>query len=169
MIIYIYGSENFKKEIHEVLIHSNIRLRLDDHSEIIDLNSLDELKNAIEDNPNNIYLIDDTKIIKKNSLNKKIKFLIPKDAIEQEYLLDHGIGDMSVDSIEELSKHLIHKIESSMGDEEASDVQSSIVNIVEDAYSNQSDSDDEKMYQLDDELSALLSSDREDDSFLGGG
>ncbi len=154
MIIYIYGSESFKKEINDLLVHSNIRLRLDDHSEIIDLNTLEELKNAIEDNPNNIYLIDDTKIIKKNSLNKKIKFLKPKDGIEQEYLLDHGIGDISVDSIEELSKHLIRKIESSMSEKEASDIQSSIVEIVEDAYSNE---DGENTYQLDEELSALLS------------
>lgn len=162
MIIYIYGSENFKKEIHEILVHSNIRLRLDDNSDIIDLNTLDELKNAIEDNPNNIYLIDDTKIIKKNSINKKLKFLTPKDGIEQEYLLDHGIGDISVDSIEELSKHLIHRIESSMDDSEASQIQDSIVEIVEDAYSN----DDN--YQLDDELSALLANDEEkidDESF----
>jgi len=154
LIIYIYGSESFKKEINDLLVHSNIRLRLDDHSEIIDLNTLEELKNAIEDNPNNIYLIDDTKIIKKNSLNKKIKFLKPKDGIEQEYLLDHGIGDISVDSIEELSKHLIRKIESSMSEKEASDIQSSIVEIVEDAYSNE---DGENTYQLDEELSALLS------------
>jgi hypothetical protein len=154
LIIYIYGSESFKKEINDLLVHSNIRLRLDDHSEIIDLNTLEELKNAIEDNPNNIYLIDDTKIIKKNSLNKKIKFLKPKDGIEQEYLLDHGIGDISVDSIEELSKHLIRKIESSMSEKEASDIQNSIVEIVEDAYSNE---DGENTYQLDEELSALLS------------
>lgn len=163
MIIYIYGSESFKKEIHELLIHSNIRLRLDDDSDIVDLNSLEELKNAIEDNPNNIYLIDDTKIIKKNSINKKIKFLKPKDAIEQEYLLDHGIGDISVDSIEELSKHLIRKLESSMGEKETADIQDSIVEIVEDAYSNETDEDDEKMYQLDEELSELLSHDENDE------
>ncbi len=154
MIIYIYGSESFKKEINDLLVHSNIRLRLDDDSEIIDLNTLEELKDAIEDNPNNIYLIDDTKIIKKNSLNKKIKFLKPKDGIEQEYLLDHGIGDISVDSIEELTKHLIRKIESSMSEKEVSDIQDSIVEIVEDAYSNE---ESENSYQLDDELSALLS------------
>ncbi len=154
MIIYIYGNDTFKKEIRSVLNHSNIKFRLDEHGEIKELNSLGELKKAIKENPKNIYLIDDDKIIKKNSLNQKIKFLKPKDGIEQEYLLDNGIGDISVDSIEELSKHIIRKLESFQLERESNDIQDSIVEIVEDAYEN---SDDEKEYiQLDDELGALL-------------
>ena len=109
MVIYIYGSESFKKDIHDVLNHSNIKFRLDEHGEIKDLKNLKELKDAIEENPNNIYLIDDEKIIKKSSLNKKIKFLQAKDAIDQEYLFDNGIGDISVDSIDELSTHIKKK------------------------------------------------------------
>lgn len=156
MIIYIYGSDSFKKDIHKVLNHSNIKFRLDEHGEIIDLTTLDELKNAIEDNPNNIYLIDDSKIIKKNSLNQKIKFLKPKDGIEQEYLLDNGIGDISVDSLEELSKHIIKKLETLIDDKESDEIQESIIEIVEEAYEN--DEKEEKNYvQLDDELSSLLS------------
>lgn len=157
MIIYIYGSEGFKKDIHDVLDHSNIKFRLDEHGEIIDLDTLDDLKNAIEENPSNIYLIDDSKIIKKNSLNQKIKFLKPKDGIEQEYLLDHGIGDISVDSIDELSKHIIKRLEESIPQDDPDSIQDSIVEIVEDAYGN-NDEDDESYVQLDDELSALLSS-----------
>ncbi len=157
MIIYIYGSDSFKKDIHNVLNHSNIKFRLDDHGEIIDLKTLDELKNAIEDNPNNIYLIDDSKIIKKNALNQKIKFLKPKDGIEQEYLLDNGIGDISVDSIEELSKHIIKKLESMIDEKESDEIQESIIEIVDEAYEN-NDLEEEKNYiQLDDELSSLLS------------
>ena len=154
MVIYIYGSESFKKDIHALLNHSNIKFRLDEHGEIIDLKNLDELKEAIEDNPNNIYLIDDEKIIKKNSLNQKIKFLKPKDGIEQEYLLDNGIGDISVDSIEELSKHIIKKLESVIHEKESNDIQESIVEIVEDAYEQDENSED--YIQLDDELSKLL-------------
>jgi hypothetical protein len=150
LIIYIYGSDSFKKDIHNVLSHSNIKFRLDEHGEIQDLKTLSQLKNAIEDNPNNIYLIDDSKIIKKNSLNQKIKFLKPKDGIEQEYLLDNGIGDISVDSIEELSKHIIKKLETLIDEKESSDVHESIVEIVEEAYEND-------YIQLDDELSSLLS------------
>lgn len=156
MIIYIYGSNNFKKEIHSVLNHSNIKFRLDEHGEIRDLKTLGELKNAIEDNPNNIYLIDDEKIIKKNSLNQKIKFLKPKDGIEQEYLLDNGIGDISVDSIEELSKHIIKRLEAVIHEKESGEIQDSIVEIVENAY-EKDEEDKENYVQLDDELSELLS------------
>jgi hypothetical protein len=154
LIIYIYGSDKFKKDIHKVLDHSNIKFRLDEQGEIVDLETLDELKDAIEDNPDNIYLIDDSKIIKKNSINQKIKFLQPKDGINQEYLLDHGIGDMSIDSIDELSTHIIKKLEAmDLGEEE---IQDSIIEIVEDAYEKDSD-EETSSYQLDDELSALLS------------
>lgn len=166
MVIYIYGSESFKKDIHALLNHSNIKFRLDEHGEIIDLKNLDELKEAIEDNPNNIYLIDDAKIIKKNSLNQKIKFLKPKDGIEQEYLLDNGIGDISVDSIEELSKHIIKKLESLIHEKESNEIQESIVEIVEDAY--EQDANTKEYIQLDDELSELLShiEDKDDENNL---
>lgn len=157
MIIYIYGSDSFKKEIHAILKHSNIKFRLDEHGEIKDLETLEELKEAIEDNPNNIYLIDDSKIIKKNSLNQKIKFLKPKDGIEQEYLLDNGIGDLSVDSIDELAKHIIRKLETVIHEEESAEIQESIVEIVEGAYEQDQNDSDEETFQLDDELSALLS------------
>lgn len=156
MIIYIYGSDSFKKDIHNVLNHSNIKFRLDGNGEIKDLETLDELKNAIEDNPSNIYLIDDSKIIKKNSLNQKIKFLKPKDGIEQEYLLDNGIGDISVDSIDELSKHIIKRLESTIIEDEQDEIEESIIEIVEEAYENDEDGGKEYI-QLDEELSSLLS------------
>ncbi len=155
MIIYIYGNDEFKKEIHSVLNHANIKFRLGENGEIKDLKTLEELKEAIEDNPNNIYLIDDDKIIKKNSLNQKIKFLKPKDGIEQEYLLDHGIGDLSIDSIDELSKHIIKKLELSINEKESNDIQESIVEIVEDAYENSD------FIELDDELSTLLTKEKD--------
>jgi type I restriction enzyme R subunit len=80
--IYIYGNQSFKKEIHETLEHSNIKFKLDNNTVIEEISSLEKLKRTIENNPNDIYLIDDEKIIKKNSLNKKIKFLTPKDGID---------------------------------------------------------------------------------------
>lgn len=156
MIIYIYGSESFKKEIKELLNHSNIKFRLDENGEIKELKTLESLKNAIQDNPKNIYLIDDSKIIKKNTLNQKINFLKPKDGIEQEYLLDHGIGDISVDSMEELSRHIIKKLEAEAFVQESNEIQDSIVEIVEDAYENE-EGDEKSYFQLDDELSNLLS------------
>jgi len=163
LIIYIYGSASFKKEIKELLNHSNIKFRLDENGEIKELKTLESLKSTIEDNPKNIYLIDDSKIIKKNTLNQKINFLKPKDGIEQEYLLDHGIGDISVDSMDELSKHIIKKLEAEAFEQESNEIQDSIVEIVEDAY--EKDEGDEKSYvQLDDELSNLLSSRNEKES-----
>ncbi len=157
MNIYIYGDMDFKKEINNLLEHANIKFRLDDNSSIIELNSLEDLKDAIEDNPENIYLIDDSKIIKKKSLNSKFKFLKPKDGIEQEYLLDHGIGDMSVDSLEELSSHIIRKLEANPINILDEGVEDSIQNIVNEAY------DEEDNYELDDELSSLLTHIDQDD------
>lgn len=111
MKIYIYGNQSFKKEIHETLEHSNIKFKLDNATVIEEINTLTKLKAAINENPNDIYLIDDEKIIKKNSLNKKIKFLTPKDGIDEEYLLDSGIADLSIDSLSELPKYIIKRYE----------------------------------------------------------
>ena len=111
MKIYIYGNQSFKKEIHQTLEHSNIKLKIDTNIIIEEISSLTKLKQAIEENPKDIYLIDDAKIIKKNSLNKKIKFLAPKDGIEEEYLLDSGVADLAIDSLKELPKYIIKKYE----------------------------------------------------------
>lgn len=111
MTIYIYGSKSFKNNIHEVLDHANMKFRLSDDDSIVELNSLKKLKEAIEEDPKDIFLIDDEKIIKKNSLNDKIKFLKPKDGIEEEFLKEHGIGDLSVGDIHEIAIHIIKKLE----------------------------------------------------------
>ncbi|AXX93436.1 hypothetical protein CPU12_08755 [Malaciobacter molluscorum LMG 25693] len=154
MNIYIYGNSDFNEEINNLLEHANIKFRLDESSSIIQLDNIDELKDAIEENPEDIYLIDDSKIIKKKSINSKFKFLRPKDGIEQEYLLDHGIGDMSVDSLEELTTHIINKIDSSTSNKDIVDdeVEESIRNIVDEAY----EGSDDDFEPLDDELSSLL-------------
>ena len=111
MKIYIYGNQSFKKEIHETLEHSNIKFKLSGDTVIEEISSLKKLKETIKENPNDVYLIDDEKIIKKNSLNNKIKFLAPKDGIEEEFLLDSGIADLSIDSLSELPKYIIKKYE----------------------------------------------------------
>jgi hypothetical protein len=78
---------------------------------IKDISTLAQIKRAIEQNPNDIFLIDDDKIIKKNALHDKIKFLKPKDGIEEEYLKEHGIGDMSVNDIDELGSHIVKRLQ----------------------------------------------------------
>ncbi len=162
MNIYIYGSKSFKKDVHNELDHSNIKFRLDEASSIVELGSLDELKRTIETCPNDIFLIDDDKIIKKEGLHQKFKFLIPKDGIEESYLFEHGVGDISFDSIEELSNHVINKIEDDNDEDnfaERNEIQESIADIVQDAY-EESDNHQEEANDriaLDDELSMLLS------------
>jgi hypothetical protein len=159
--IYIYGGSNFKKEIHKTLIDSSIKHELDENSKILELNSLEELKNAIFKNPKDIYLIDDSKIIKKNSINRKIKFLAPKDGIEEEFLLDSGIADLSVDSLAEIPKYIIRKVEQEKEFlEENSDLSIKTEdNKIEDSKDEISVEQD---IVLDDELSSLL---EKNDSF----
>ena len=157
MNIYIYGSKSFKKDVHDELDHSNIKFKLDDSSAIVDIDGLDDLKRLIENNSDDIFLIDDAKIIKKDALQgkfkSKLKFLIPKDGIEEQYLFEHGIGDISFDSIDELSKHITNKItlnsDEDIDNQEA--IHETISDIVNDAYSAEDDS-----IKLNDELSDLL-------------
>lgn len=160
MNIYIYGSKGFRKDVHEELDHSNIKFRLDDSSTIVELNHLDDLKRAIEINSDDIFLIDDAKILKKDGIHTKFKFLKPKDAIEDSFLFDHGIGDISFDSIEELSKHIITKIEADSTEEkdDRDEIQDSIANIVQEAFDNDKELEEDSI-ELDEELSQLLASD----------
>lgn len=159
MNIFIYGNSGFKKEIHETLEHANIKFKLDDNSVIKDINELEELKLIIQENPNDIYLIDDEKIIKKNAITKKIKFLVPKDGIEEEFLLDNGIADLSVDSLKEIPKYIIQKHDEIVRQSEE-DIHDSIVDIVDDAYSEDLD----ETIELDDELAQLLASEPMDEA-----
>lgn len=144
MNIYIYGSQSFKKEIHQTLEHANIRFKLGDNTLINEIANLKELKEIIKNNPNDIYLIDDTKIIKKNSLNKKLKFLAPKDGIDEEILLDSGIADLSIDSVNEIPRYILKKYEE-VKLNEPKEVQ----------INNDFEENDHKI-ELDDELSSLL-------------
>jgi len=143
--IYIYGNQSFKKEIIETLEHSNIKFKLDGNSYIKEIDSLKELKETIKNNPKDIYLIDDEKIIKKNSLNKKIKFLTPKDAIDEEFLLDSGIADLSINSLKEIPKYILKKYEE---DRELEAEKEEKIEIKEE--------EKKEKIELDDELAMLL-------------
>jgi len=176
--IFIYGNASFKSDIHKVFEHSNIKFRLDENDSIQEINTLIELRTAIENHPKEIFLIDDAKIFRKNAINQKIKFLKPNDAIEEEFIKQHEISDISIESLEELPKYIIQKLEEAHGDtidddyhtaRENIEIQESIINIVDEAYnedesSKNSDNADETSnideendkIQLDDELSSLL-------------
>lgn len=161
--IYIYGSQNFKKDIKDELAHSLIDYKLGENGLIQEVQALSTLKELIEDNHDDIFLIDDAKIIKENLLNSKIKFLKPKDGIEQEYLKAKGIEDFSVDSIHDISKYILKKMKDlGLDDDELdenSKIQDSITDIVNDAYKNEDNSENEEDYELSDDLKDLLSSD----------
>ena len=124
--IYIYGTPSFKKEIHKTLIDSNIKLKLGANNLIKEVESLSALKEIIAENPKEIFLIDDSKIIKKKSFAKKVKFLTPKDGIEEEFLLNSGIADLSVDSLEEIPKYILKKYEQEKAINEMNDNNSSL-------------------------------------------
>ena len=153
MNIYIYGNHSFKKDIHETLEHSNIKFKMDNDCVIKEINDLSVLKQTIKNNPYDVYLIDDEKIIKKNSLQKKMKFLTPKDAIEEEFLLDSGIADLSVNSLSEIPKYIIRKYEDQKKVNEQKKV--SIFDDVDSA------ADKDNNVELDEELAKLLAKEDE--------
>jgi len=112
MNIYIYGDSSFKKAMHTALEHANVKLRLDGYGSIEDISSVEVLKMVMQDNPDDIYLVDQSKIIQKGSLEAKIGFLRPKDGIEQEFLEQCGIGNARADNLEDIGRHIVKKLDS---------------------------------------------------------
>lgn len=163
MNIYIYGNQNFKKDIKGELSRTLIDYKLEGKGLIQEVQSLSTLKELIEDNSDDIFLIDDAKIIKENLINSKIKFLKPKDGIEQEYLKNKGIEDFSVDSISDISKYILKKMKDLNLDDESDEgtqIHDSITNIVNDAYESENLEEDlDEHYELSDDLKDLLSQD----------
>ncbi len=155
MNIYIYGSSGFKKEIHRTLEHANIKFKIGSDGTIKDIISLKELQNTIKNNPDDIYLIDDEKIIKNNAINKKIKFLAPKDGIEEQFLKENNIPEVHVNSFDELPKYILRKYAQVKAID--SEIQQSIIGIVDKAYEDNIHEHEEII--LDDELAMLLSKD----------
>lgn len=106
MNIFIYGNQNFKNEVYKILLNSKIETILED-VKIEDISNIDILKENIAKNPDDIYLIDEDKIIKKS----RFKFLKQKDGIEEDFLLQYGVNDLSIDSLEEIPNYIIRKYE----------------------------------------------------------
>lgn len=106
MNIFIYGNQNFKNEVNKILLNSKIETILED-IKIEDISNIDILKENIAKNPDDIYLIDEDKIIKKS----RFKFLKQKDGIEEDFLLQYGVNDLSIDSLDEIPNYIIRKYE----------------------------------------------------------
>ena len=137
MNIYIYGNQGFKKEIYKILENSQIK-KFDNNVIIKEINNLKDLKEIIKEQPKDIYLIDDEKIIKKDSL--KSKFFRPKDGIEEQFLVESGVSDLTIDSLNEIPAYIIRKYE---------------------LEKNLSEIKKENQMELDDELSKLLTNENE--------
>ena len=132
MNIYIYGNQRFKKEIYKILDSSQIK-KIDNNVIIKEIGNLNDLKETIKAQPKDIYLIDDEKIIKKDSL--KSKFFAPKDGVDEQFLVESGVNDLTINSLSEIPEYIIRKYE---------------------LEKNLEDIKKENKIELDDELSKLL-------------
>ena len=110
MNIYIYGGISFRNEVHKVLDHGNIRFKIDD-GEVIDIIPVEDFKNKIKDEPSEIFIIDQDKIIVDDFIAKYLKFLLPKDGIRKVFLDEYGIGDVSIREFKDLIVYLEKRIE----------------------------------------------------------
>ncbi|MDN5113409.1 hypothetical protein [Aliarcobacter butzleri] len=132
MNIYIYGNQRFRKEIYKILDSSQIK-KIDNNVIIKEISNLNDLKETIKAQPKDIYLIDDEKIIKKDSL--KSKFFAPKDGVDEQFLVESGVNDLTINSLNEIPEYIIRKYE---------------------LEKNLEDIKKENKVELDDELSKLL-------------
>lgn len=110
MNIYIYGELSFKLAIHKILDHGNIRFKIAD-GKVIDVEYLYDLEEFIEKDPTQIYLIDQNKIIEDDFITKYLPFLVPKDGITKKYLDQHGIGDISLRTYNDLIVYIEKRLE----------------------------------------------------------
>lgn len=110
MNIYIYGELSFKMNIHKILDHGNIRFKIDE-GEIVDVEYLYRLEELIEDNPSEIFIIDQNKVIENDLFSKVFKFLVPRDGITKKFLDHHGIGDISIRTYEDLLIYIEKRLE----------------------------------------------------------
>jgi len=108
LIIYIYGNTKFKKEIKSLLLKSGV------NENINDIASLDLLKSTIKNNPKDIFLIDDAKIIH-NKILHKINFFKPKDSIEKEFLDEYGVGDICFNTINSFVQYILARLDTPIG------------------------------------------------------
>jgi len=121
--IYIYGSTAFNNEIHKILDHGNIRFKIED-GDVIDVTTLKYLKDLIIEDPYQIFLIDENKIIEDDFISKYLKFLVPKDGIEKSFLDHHGIGDISQRTYSDLLIYIEKRLETAIKRPKASDINS---------------------------------------------
>jgi len=121
--IYIYGNTAFNNEIHKILDRGNIRFKIDE-GEVIEVTNLPYLKELIQEDPYQIFIIDENKIIEDNFISKYLKFLIPKDAIDKKFLDQNGIGDISQRTYTDLLIYIEKRLETSVKKPKATEINS---------------------------------------------
>jgi hypothetical protein len=98
--------------VQKTLKKDNIVNEIEGKGKIEEIPDITLLKETIQTYPDDMYLIDNTKIIKKDSISNKFSFLKPKDAIEQTFLEQYGIGeDLELESFSELGSYIKSKVE----------------------------------------------------------
>lgn len=110
MNIYIYGNINFVDKMEQLIDSSNIKLKIEDGI-ISRIESLDHLKNSIKEEPTDIFIIDENKIIKNDIISKYLKFMVPKDGIKQSFLDNYGVGDISIREFNNLTSYISKRLD----------------------------------------------------------
>ena len=123
MNIYIYGGPSFNNEIHKVLDHGNIRFKIED-GEVVDVTTLQYLKELILEDPYQIFLIDENLIIHDDFISKYLKFLVPKNGIEKDFLDHNGIGDISQRTYSDLLIYIEKRLETAIKKPKAAEINS---------------------------------------------
>jgi len=108
--IYIYGDTAFKTNIHKILDRGNIRFKIEEGS-IENIDYLYHLEELIEKDPSQIFIIDQNKVIQNDIWSKIFKFSIPKDGVSKYYLDQHGVGDISIRTYDDLIIYIEKRLE----------------------------------------------------------
>ena len=137
MNIYIYGSPTFTNNIHKVLDHGNIRFKID-NGDIVDVRTIQYLTDLVINDPYQIFLIDEDKIIKDGFISKYLKFLLPKNGIKKSFLDQHGIGDISQRTYDDLLIYIEKRLETAVKKPKATEINS--VEDIFEAFDDEKDS-----------------------------
>ena len=110
MNIYIYGSKKFNQNIHRILDHGNIKFKIGDGI-IEEINDADKMKEIIMEDPTQVFLLDQSKIIYDDFLSRKLSFLQPKNGISEKFLEEYGMGDVSDKTTEDIVSYVSRRLE----------------------------------------------------------
>lgn len=110
MNIYIYGNKKFRQSIYRTLDHGNIKFKIGDGI-IEQIESTEKIKELIIEDPTQVFLIDQNKIIYDDFISKKLKFLQPKEGISEKFLNEYGMGDVADKPVDDIVFYIEKRIE----------------------------------------------------------